>query len=303
MTTFHWILIYCVLIVAGSYLGGWLPSLVRLSHTAMQVIISFVGGLMLGVSLFHLLPHGVILAQSLDRGVWWLVAGLLTMFFLIRVFHFHQHATSEDDAHNHATGDTSDPHAHHHGQTGATRPAAHRLSWVGVAIGLAIHSLIDGIALGAAVMAEAHDETALPGFSIFLVIALHKPLDALSITSLMAAGGWSSRVRQVVNVGFATMCPLGAALLAIGVGEHQDAVVGCALAFSAGVFLCISLGDLLPELHFHTHDRLKLSAALLLGIATSYVVGYLEPHPHEFPGQAASHQQGHDEHNHDHSDH
>ena len=73
MTTFQWILVYCVLIVAGSYLGGWLPSLVRLKHTTMQVIISFIGGLMLGVSLFHLLPHGVILTQSLDRGIWWSV--------------------------------------------------------------------------------------------------------------------------------------------------------------------------------------------------------------------------------------
>jgi zinc and cadmium transporter len=78
------------------------------------------------------------------------------------------------------------------------------------------------------------------------------------------------------------------------VGEHQGDLVGCALAFSAGVFLCISLGDLLPELHFHTHDRVKLSAALLLGITISYALGYLEPHPHELPSPSAPHDhQGH----------
>ena len=38
-----------------------------------------------------------------------------------------------------------------------------------------------------------------------------------------------------------------------------------ALAFSAGTFLCIALSDLLPELQFHTHDRIKLSVALLAG--------------------------------------
>lgn len=287
MTTIQWILVYCALIVTGSYLGGWLPSLVRLSHTAMQVIISFIGGLMLGVSLFHLLPHGVVLTGSLDRGVWWMVVGLLTMFFLIRVFHFHQHPTGEDEQPVHASGDADHDHACQHVTPGEPRHSAHRLSWVGVAVGLAIHSLIDGIALGAAVVSDGHGHAVLPGLGIFLVIALHKPLDALSITSLMAAGGWSSRVRQVVNVGFAMMCPLGAGLFAIGVGEQQDVAIGCALAFSAGVFLCISLGDLLPELHFHRHDRLKLSTALLLGIATAYAVGYLEPHPHEFPPQAA----------------
>ena len=40
---------------------------------------------------------------------------------------------------------------------------------------------------------------------------------------------------------------------------------GVALAFSAGTFLCIALSDLLPELQFHSHDRLKLSLALLAG--------------------------------------
>ena len=54
-------------------------------------------------------------------------------------------------------------------------------------------------------------------------------------------------------------------------------ILGCALGFSAGVFLCISLGDLLPELQFHRHDRGKLSIALLLGVVLAYGIGYLEP--------------------------
>ena len=40
-------------------------------------------------------------------------------------------------------------------------------------------------------------------------------------------------------------------------------MLGWALAFSAGTFLCISLGDLLPEVHFHSHDRLWLSVQLI----------------------------------------
>jgi zinc and cadmium transporter len=67
----------------------------------------------------------------------------------------------------------------------------------------------------------------------------------------------------------------------------QTALVGCALAFSAGVFVCISLSDLLPELEFHSHDRLKLSLALLFGVAAAYGIGYLEPEgSHEAPSRA-----------------
>jgi zinc and cadmium transporter len=46
-----------------------------------------------------------------------------------------------------------------------------------------------------------------------------------------------------------------------------------ALAFSAGTFLCISLSDLLPELQFHAHDRIALSAALLAGFGLMAVAG------------------------------
>ena len=50
---------YCVLIVLGSLIGGHLPSLITLDHNRMQTIISFVGGLMLGIGVFHMLPHAL----------------------------------------------------------------------------------------------------------------------------------------------------------------------------------------------------------------------------------------------------
>ncbi|HUS38093.1 MAG TPA: iron permease, partial [Pirellulales bacterium] len=79
------------------------------------------------------------------------------------------------------------------------------------------------------------------------------------------------------------------------------ALVGCALAFSAGIFICLSLSDLLPELQFHSHDRLKLTAALLLGVSLAYGIGYLEPeHVHSHSSAPGEH---HERHNHEHHDH
>ena len=45
------LLIYCGAVIAASLLGGWLPSLVPLGHRRMQMMISTVAGLMLGVAL------------------------------------------------------------------------------------------------------------------------------------------------------------------------------------------------------------------------------------------------------------
>jgi len=308
---------YCILIVLASLAGGWLPSVIRLTHKRMQLIVSLVGGLMLGVGLFHMLPHAYYQIGSLERAMWWLMVGLLVMFFLVRTLHFHQHEPPElsenaDDHqhhdHEHDHDNDGHGHAHHHHQS------SHRLSWIGVAAGLALHTLIDGIALAASVQAEAaHADVTLVGLGTFLAILLHKPLDAVSITSLMAAGGWSATSRNLVNAGFASMCPLGAAFFVLGVNrfvENQHVVVGCALAFSAGVFVCISLGDLLPEIEFHSHDRLKLSAALLLGVAVAYAIGLLESdhmHSHAHDAHAepdsdvpADREHSHDEHDHGH---
>ena len=299
---------YALLIMASSMAGGLAPAMMRFTHRTLHLLMSLVAGLMLGVGIFHLLPHAIEKLHSVDTALVWLMVGLLGMFFLIRAFHFHQHASLEpDDAqapgsnaesehsgclvhdhshqhdHDHGAG-----HNHAHAGHGHEPPAAHKLSWAGIGFGLAVHTLIDGMALAASVQSEKSldDTTWFVGVATFLAIALHKPLDAMSITTLMASSGWSRRWRMMANAVFAAMCPLGV-LLFFGleqlVADHNP-LLGAALAFSAGVFLCISLGDLLPEIQFHHHDRLNLSLSLLAGVLVAWGLRFIEPpHAHGHP--------------------
>ena len=286
------LLVYCLLIVLASLFGGWLPVLMRLTHTRLQLMMSGVGGLMLGIGLFHLLPHAVNPQVSLDRAIWWMMMGLLATFFLIRIFHSHQHApfaapaeivvppvTSDSPPESPSDHDHDHGHGHHHGHHHHGSQGKHR--WVGIFLGLSLHTLLDGAALSAAVLHdyEHSSKMLLFGFAVFLGVLLHKPLDSLSITTLMAGGGWHLRSQQMVNLAYAMTCPIGAALFYFGVREspHQELILGCALAFSAGVFICLSMGDLLPELEFHAHDRVKLTAALIVGVSLAYGIRYLEP--------------------------
>jgi zinc and cadmium transporter len=296
------VLAYCVLIVIASLAGGSLPLWVKLTHRRMQLVVSFVGGLMLGVAVFHLWPHALAETGSADGVAVWLMIGLLTMFFLIRALHFHQHHSAEvetDSAPSLPVIEHAHKHDHDHGEcqdhhllaSHAEHPV-HKLNWVGVTFGLALHTLIDGIALAASVKSEmgATSDWKLLGLGTFAAILLHKPLDAVSITSLMTAAGYSPASRRLVNAGFALMCPVGVVLFATGIDRfagQASVIVGSALAFSAGVFLCIALGDLLPELEFHSHDRVKLSIALLGGVALAYAIGFVEP-KHVHGKQAAA---------------
>ncbi len=292
------IITYCILIALASLVGGWLPTVMRLSHTRMQLMMSFVGGLMMAVALLHLMPHAVMQTDSLDYASWSAVLGLLTIFFMIRVFHVHQHAPGEPHEHDDSQPADPDHQCHHHVHDAS--PESLQLSWIGLFVGMSIHSLIDGVALAASVTVSAeHDSTwGLLGIGTFVAVFLHKPLDSLPIATMMLAGGWSDRWRKVINVLFALICPLGALLFYFGVREvvaEQHLAVGCALGFAAGVFLCISLADILPEIKFHQHDRVKLTAALLLGVALAYGIGLLEPehaHDHKNTGGSTSHEEG-----------
>ena len=56
----------------------------------------------------------------------------------------------------------------------------------------------------------------------------------------------------------------------------QRELLGTALSFAAGVFICIALSDLLPEMEFHAHNKVQLTVALGLGIALSWALTLLE---------------------------
>ncbi len=289
------LLIYCVLILVASLAGGLIPLMVRLTHRRIQAGVSFVAGMMLGVGLLHLLPHALLAAPGAIHAVFlWVLAGFLVMFFTERFFCFHHHEVPQvgkDSLYGHQA--EACPHV---------RSDAHALTWSGAAVGLTLHTVFNGIALAASVEAESHAGAAgaLAGLGTFLVIFLHKPFDAMTISTLMTLGGWSTMARHIVNGLFALKIPLGVLLFYVGMGRaHGEGnLLAYALAFSAGNFLCIASSDLLPELHFHAHDRGALSAALLTGLAIAVLIGVVEQgshgHPHGPAGAAAvdSHDHG-----------
>ena len=277
--------IYCGLLLLASLAGGWLLLMMHPTHARLQVAISFVAGLMLGIALLHFLPDAAEQLKSVDQTAWGVLGGFLTMFFLQRFFHFHHHDSPEGDpedcCHEPVHHHDHDDHDHtHHAHTLAGK-SAQQLSWIGTALGLTLHSLLDGLALAASVAAGAEDHTRLAGMGVALVVILHKPFDAIAVSALMSASGSSRLSRHVVNGLFATVTPLGALLFSVGASHFMGskaAFLGGALAFCAGTFLCIAASDLLPELQFHSHDRLKLSVALLLGLGIAIAIKQIETH-------------------------
>jgi zinc and cadmium transporter len=269
--------IYCVFVLLASLAGGWLLLALRLTHARLQMAGSFVAGLMLSMALLHFLPHAAEQNHSVDQTVRYILGGFLAMFFLQRFFPHHHHDVSE------GAPERGVPPAKTGPVPTLAEQSAGQLSWIATTVGMTLHSLVGGVALAAAVNAEPQVSGGWLGLGTALVIILHKPFDAMAVATLMAASGCSRFSRHLINTLFAFVTPLGAVLFAAGVNffaAGNPVVLGDALAFCAGTFLCIAGTGLLPEVQFHSHDRVKLSLAVLAGISVAVLVGLFEPADH-----------------------
>ena len=273
-------------VVAGAaYAGGSSLSFLSMGHRRMQVLLSLTGGVLLGVGLLHLLPHAFLqLNRQIDTTMTWVLVGFFVMFLLERAFHGHSHHTADggDDGCDH---DHSPGHSHDHDHANAhAAPGGGRWAWCGAFAGLALHSLADGAALAASVRADGdHGVGWLSGFATFLAVVLHKPFDAAIIGTLMLNAGVSSRGRRIANGLYALVVPLGAVAFLASLrvfGGQQETILGVAMALAAGAFLCIAAADLLPEVQFHSHDRVLLTSSLALGLAIAWGITVMERSSH-----------------------
>jgi zinc and cadmium transporter len=313
MSITGWLVAYCSAVVLVSLFGGSVPFLGRVTHSRLQLYLSLSAGVMLGASFFHVMPDAMKYAGETLFG-WSIALGVIGLFCIERFIAPHSHETSSklQQEHEHEPGCE---HDHEH------RAAPAVSGWTAV-LGLTIHTFMNGVALGASVKGELATPTsaALPGLAIFLAIVLHKPADALAISTVLWRKGVGRGKLTLVQFGFASMIPVGAAAFIWASGnlkeDLENKLIGAALAFSAGTFLFIALSDLLPEVQFHSHDRLRLFLALVVGVAFMGGIAYLEdlggahdhdsedhPAAHSDNDKAGGHHDGeHDDHDHDHHD-
>jgi zinc and cadmium transporter len=257
---------YAAAILVGSLAGGVLPLLggARRSDT----LLSFSAGVMLGAGFIHMLPEAVEGAGY--RAVPFVLVGFLFLFLVERFVLVHVCAEPGPAAAE-AAGSVIAPHGapghdHAHGATGCD---VHTLG-LAAFVGLSLHTIVDGFALGA-----ASSERAL-GFLVFLAILAHKIPSSFSLSSILRAEGYTRARALLMNATFAAMVPLGAALyLALKDLVHAQSFTALALAASCGTFLHLSLSDILPDLHRRGGSKLRLSAALLTGIAVMWALRWV----------------------------
>jgi zinc and cadmium transporter len=253
---------YAGAILVGALAGGALPLVGAMRRS--DALLSFSAGVMLGAAFFHMLPEAVEGAGL--SALPYVLVGFLFLFLLERFVLVHVCAepgpTPQAMFHPHGTPG----HEHAHGATGCD---VHTLG-LAAFVGLSTHTIVDGFALGA-----ASTEKTL-GFLVFLAILAHKIPSSFSLSAILRAEGYSRRRALAMNAVFAAMVPLGTAIY-VGLRDlvHAPSFTALALAASSGTFLHLAFSDILPDLHRRGGSKLKLSAALLVGVAAMWALRHV----------------------------
>ena len=228
--------IYLPTVVFISLVGGFLPLLRALSQRALALLLSFSAGVLLGAVFFHMLPEvGNVLGDNLGLPV---LAGFLLIFVMERFVFVH--ACEEHDCDIHQMG----------------LPAF---------LGISLHSLLDGIALGAGLM--------LPqlGPVVLLAVIIHKMPDSMSISSILLSAGWDRQKIGKLNLLFSLTTPIGALLAFLCFRVLSPENVAVAIGISAGTFLAIATADILPHVHRIEQRNPMTLVFLAIGLTVSWM--------------------------------
>ena len=132
-------------------------------------------------------------------------------------------------------------------------------------LGISLHSLLDGIALGAGLI--------LPqlGPAVLLAVIIHKMPDSMSISSILLSAGWDRQKVGKLNLLFSLTTPIGALLAFLCFRVLSPENVAIAIGLSAGTFLAIATADILPHVH-RIEQRNPLTLLFLaIGLAISWM--------------------------------
>lgn len=244
------LLIVLALLFLGSIAGliGGVAFLVKKgwAQALSYLAVPFAAGVLLAVSLLHLLPEAV---AAVGEAGYVIVLGALLFSFFFEQFFAQLH--------------------HHEHRAGARLKTPVPL----VILGDTIHNFIDGTAIVAAYLTD-------PFFGLVVTLAtfLHETPHEIGDFGVLMASGWSRGKTFLANL-FSALFTFPGGLLVFFLVREADETIGVLLAISAGVFLYLGASDFLPEVGEKQEEGFawKKFALLLFGVGIMYLLFLFSP--------------------------
>lgn len=223
--------LFPILIVVVSLSGGLIPIRITPGSNRFELMLNISAGVIIGVAFFHMLPESI---QLIDYSASYFTASGFLLFFLIERF-ITIHHCEIDECEEHGVG-------------------------IPAFIGFSIHNFFDGVALGASMLVPKLS------FLTFLAIILHKAPMAFALSTVLLKDGYSRLLTVILGSVFALIIPVGTIVSYFFLNSVSMTFAGYALAFSAGSFIYIALGDIVPHLHNTGMPKVLSTIFLMSGI-------------------------------------
>lgn len=233
------LLVYISIIFAAAFVGGLVALFRRWTDELLHMFVSFGAGIFIGTVFLYLLPEAFSREYTSSAALFVLL-GFMLIFF-VEKFLFVRGTGGYD--------------------------YNHMVISITAMVGLSLHSLIAGLGLAV----SSHYPRL--GSLIFISILAHKTTAAFSLTSLFLLAKISPKKSLSLLVLFSLMTPAGALLFAPLVPEQNNIVLALLMGLTAGTFLYVTVGELLPEVFHTVRNRWIKLLLLILGIIIMGVLG------------------------------
>ena len=263
--------------VAGTGVGGLTGALLQKNSTrTVSLLLSFAGGIMLGVVCFDLITEAVATNAGLMVVIGAVALGVVVIYGLNYLID--RHANSEVphiDANHPKTADNLDEliHSDHLEMHYAKKGNKFSLFVAGIvmACAIALHNVPEGMTIGAA---YASNGGAMGGAAIVLavLIGLHNIPEGMAVSVPLITGGMG-RVKAVLITAASGIPTVVGALLGFWLGEIGPMGLALSLGFASGAMLYVVFGEILPQAILMYHSKLPAFSAivgLLVGLFIIY---------------------------------
>ncbi len=189
----------------------------KINNKAIALSLGFAGGVMIGVSIFHLIPESINVVKRI-----YCIIGLLIGFLFMHILEkLVPHHTEDINKNN-----QNDKYL--------------KMGYL-IALGIAIHNLPEGLAIGAS--SGISEKT---GIMMAVLIGLHNIVEGLAVSIPLHLG----KVKKTKTILITTLTGLST-LLGAAIGLYliniSNKFISISMSFAAGAMIYIAILELIPQ--------------------------------------------------------